>query len=214
MHHAVLGTGMVGRTIAARLVELGHDVRLGTRDPEATRARQDWVDVPGVPLVTFAEAADGADLVIHAGSGTTALDLLAQAGDLTGRIVVDISNPLDFSGGFPPTLLVKDTDSLGEQIQRALPDSFVVKTLNTVTADLMAHPDRLPEPTTVFVSGDDAAAKQRVTALLREMGHQDVIDLGGIETARGVEMWLPLWLRLMGTLGTAQFNLKVVRPSS
>jgi predicted dinucleotide-binding enzyme len=214
MHHAVLGTGMVGRTIAARLVELGHDVRIGTRDPEATRARPDWVDVPGAPLVTFAEAADGADLVIHAGSGTTALDLLAQAGDLAGRIVVDISNPLDFSGGFPPTLLVKDTDSLGEQIQRALPDSFVVKTLNTVTADLMAHPDRLPEPTTVFVSGDDAAAKQRVTALLREMGHQDVIDLGGIETARGVEMWLPLWLRLMGTLGTAQFNLKVVRRSS
>ncbi len=213
MHHAVLGTGMVGRTIAARLVELGHDVRLGTRDPATTRAREDWGDVPGAPLVTFAEAADGADLVVHAGSGATALDLLAQAGDLAGRIVVDISNPLDFSAGFPPTLTVKDTDSLGEQIQRAFPDSFVVKTLNTLTADLMAHPDRLPEPSSVFVSGDDPAAKERVTALLTEMGHEDVIDLGGIETARGVEMWLPLWLRLMGTLGTAEFNIKVVRPA-
>jgi predicted dinucleotide-binding enzyme len=211
MLYAVLGTGTVGRTIAARLAELGHDVRLGTRDPVATRARDGWADVPGADLVTFAEATDGADLVVHAGNGANALELLAQAGDLAGRVVVDISNPLDFSAGFPPTLSVKDTDSLGEQIQRAFPDAYVVKTLNTLTADLMAHPERLPESTSVFVSGDDAAAKQRVTALLTELGHRDVIDLGGIETARGVEMWLPLWLRLMGCLGTAEFNLKVVR---
>lgn len=212
-HHAVLGTGTVGRTIAARLVELGHDVRLGTRDPGATRSREGWVDVRGVELVTFADATAGADLVVHAGSGAAALELLADAGDLSGRVLVDISNPLDFSAGFPPTLSVKDTDSLGEQIQRAFPDSFVVKTLNTLTADLMVHPERLPEATSVFVSGDDAAAKQRVTALLTELGHRDVIDLGGIETARGVEMWMPLWLRLMGSLGTADFNLKVVRGS-
>jgi predicted dinucleotide-binding enzyme len=211
MRCAVLGTGMVGRTIAARLSELGHDVRLGTRDPGATRARDGWVEVPGVELVRFAEATSEADFVVHAGNGAAALDLLAQAGDLTGRVLVDISNPLDFSAGFPPTLSVKDTDSLGEQIQRAFPDAFVVKTLNTLTADLMAHPDRLPEPTSVFVSGDDAEAKRLVTGLLIEMGHRDVIDLGGIDTARGVEMWMPLWLRLMGSLGTAEFNLKVVR---
>lgn len=210
-HHAVLGTGAVGRTIAARLVELGHEVRLGTRDPDATRAREGWSDVPDVDLVTLAEATDGADLVVHAGNGAAALDLLTLAGDLSGRVLVDISNPLDFSSGFPPTLSVKDTDSLGEQIQRAFPDTFVVKTLNTLTAELMVHPDRLPEPTSVFVSGDDAPAKERVTAFLTEMGHRDVIDLGGIETSRGVEMWLPLWLRLMGSLGTAEFNLKVVR---
>ncbi|PKH44379.1 hypothetical protein SAMN05192575_102449 [Nocardioides alpinus] len=210
-HHAVLGTGTVGRTIAARLVELGHDVRLGTRDPAATRSRDGWVDVPGVELVTFAEATAGADLVVHAGNGATALELLAAAGDLSGRVLVDISNPLDFSEGFPPTLSVKDTDSLGEQIQRAFPDSFVVKTLNTLTAELMVHPERLPDVTSVFVSGDDVPAKQRVTALLAELGHRDVIDLGGIETSRGVEMWMPLWLRLMGSLGTAEFNLKVVR---
>ena len=213
MRCAVLGTGAVGRTLAVRLVELGHDVRLGTRDPSATRSRDDWTELPGVALTTFAEATVDADLVIHAGSGVAALDLLAQAGDLTGKVLVDISNPLDFSAGFPPTLSVKDTDSLGEQVQRAFPDTFVVKTLNTLTAELMARPDRLPEATTVFVSGDDADAKRLLTGLLAELGHQDVLDLGGIETSRGVEMWLPLWLRVMGALGTAEFNLKVVRGS-
>jgi predicted dinucleotide-binding enzyme len=211
MHIAVLGTGMVGRTIAPRLAELGHVVRLGTRDPGTTRAREEWSELPGVELLTFAEATAGADLVVHAGNGASAVDLLAQAGDLTGVVLLDISNPLDFSAGFPPTLSVKDTDSLGEQVQRAFPDARVVKSLNTLTAELMAHPDRLPEPTSVFVSGDDADAKHLVTGLLTELGHRDVIDLGGIETSRGVEMWLPLWLRLMGSLGTAEFNLKVVR---
>ena len=213
MQVAVLGTGSVGRAIAPRLAELGHVVRLGTRDPAATRARDGWTDLPGVPLVTFAEAAAGAELVVHAGNGLAALDLLGQAGDLAGTVLLDISNPLDFSAGFPPTLAVKDTDSLAEQLQRAFPQTRVVKSLNTLTAELMVHPDRLPEPTTVFVSGDDADAKRLVTGLLTELGHRDVIDLGGIETARGTEMWLPLWLRLMGALGTAEFNLKVVRPS-
>jgi predicted dinucleotide-binding enzyme len=212
MHIAVLGTGMVGRTIAPRLAELGHVVRLGTRDPAATRAREGWSELPGVELLTFAGATAGADLVVHAGNGASALDLLAQAGDLAGVVLLDISNPLDFSAGFPPTLSVKDTDSLGEQVQRAFPDARVVKSLNTLTAELMAHPDRLPEPTSVFVSGDDPDAKRLVAGLLTELGHRDVIDLGGIETSRGVEMWLPLWLRLMGSLGTAEFNLKVVRP--
>jgi len=213
MQVAVLGTGSVGRAVAPRLAELGHVVRLGTRDPAATRAREGWTELPGVPLVTFAEAAADADLVVHAGNGVAALDVLAQAGDLAGTVLLDISNPLDFAAGFPPTLTVKDTDSLGEQLQRAFPEARVVKSLNTLTAELMVHPDRLPEPTTVFVSGDDADAKRLVTGLLTELGHRDVIDLGGIETARGTEMWLPLWLRLMGALGTAEFNLKVVRPS-
>lgn len=213
MQIAVLGTGTVGRALAARLAELGHHVVLGTRDPAATRSREDWAEVPGVELGTFEAAADGAEVVVHAGNGAAALDLLGAAGDLAGKVLVDVSNPLDFSAGFPPTLSVKDTDSLGEQVQRAFPDARVVKTLNTLTADLMVHPERLPEPTSVFVSGDDAAAKDVVTGLLTAMGHRDVIDLGGIETSRGVEMWLPLWLRLMGTFGTADFNLKVVRGS-
>lgn len=211
MRIAVLGTGTVGRTLAPRLAELGHDVRLGTRDPASTRAREGWSEVPGVELLAFADATAGAELVVHAGNGASALDLLGQAGDLGGTVLLDISNPLDFSAGFPPTLSVKDTDSLGEQVQRAFPEARVVKSLNTLTAELMAHPDRLPEPTSVFVSGDDHEAKRLVSGVLAELGHRDVIDLGGIETSRGVEMWLPLWLRLMGSLGTAEFNLKVVR---
>jgi predicted dinucleotide-binding enzyme len=217
MKIAVLGTGTVGRTVAARLAELGHDVTLGTRDPEATAAREEyaaWAAAqPGVALATFPDAAASADLVVHAGSGHAALELLDQAGaeNLAGKVLLDISNPLDFSAGFPPTLSVKDTDSLGEQIQRAHPDARVVKALNTLTADLMVHPQVLGAESSVFVSGDDPTAKQTVTELLTSFGHTDVIDLGDITTARGAEMWLPLWLRLMGALGTASFNIKVVR---
>ena len=133
-------------------------------------------------------------------------------GNLAGVVLLDVSNPLDFSQGFPPTLAVKDTDSLGEQIQRAFPEARVVKTLNTMTAELMARPRQLADGQhTVFVSGDDSDAKSVATGLLTSMGHTDVIDLGGIATSRGTEMFLPLWLRMMGALGTAMFNIKVVR---
>lgn len=225
MDIAVLGTGSVGRTIAGRLAELGHAVVVGTRDPEATLARTEpdqmgnpsfasWRgEHPGVGLATFAEAAAGADLIVNASSGTATLDVLALAGadNLAGKLLVDIANPLDFSAGFPPTLSVKDTDSLGEQVQRTYPDTKVVKTLNTLTASLMVDPRSLGASSTVFVSGEDAGAKATVVGLLESFGHDDVIDLGGIETARGTEMLLPIWLRLMGALGTAQFNVKVVR---
>lgn len=225
MNIAVLGTGMVGRAIAARLAELGHTVTIGTRDPEATRARTApdqmgtppytaWAgEHPSIGLATFADATSAAELVVNAASGAATLEILAQAGDtnLAGKVVWDIANPLDFSHGMPPTLLVSDTDSLAEQVQRGFPAARVVKALNTLNADLMVHPDQLGEPTTVFVSGDDPDAKATVTGLLRSFGHTDVIDLGGLESARGVEMWLPLWLRLMGALGTARFNLRIVR---
>jgi 8-hydroxy-5-deazaflavin:NADPH oxidoreductase len=217
MQIAVLGTGMVGRTLAGRLTELGHDVRIGTRDVDATRAKEEYaawaVDRPDVVLAPFADAAARADLVVHASAGAAALDVLEAAGsaNLAGKVLVDVSNPLDFSRGFPPTLSVKDSDSLGEQIQRAHPDARVVKTLNTLTAELMVHPDALGRASTVFVSGDDGGAKQTVLELLAAFGHEDVIDLGDISTARGPEMYLPLWLRLMGALGTASFNLSVVR---
>ena len=121
----------------------------------------------------------------------------------TGTVVLDISNPLDFSAGFPPSLFVKDTDSLGEQLQRRFPRLRVVKSLNTLNASLMVEPAALGTSTTVFVSGDDAEAKALVASLLESFGHDDVIDLGGIETARGTEMVLPLWLRLMNALGHA-----------
>jgi predicted dinucleotide-binding enzyme len=225
MDIAVLGTGSVGRALAARLDELGHHVVVGTRDPRATLARTEPDGMGNPPyagwqgeharidLRTFAEAAAGAEVVVNATSGGGTLDVLALAGaeNLAGKVLVDIANPLDFSAGFPPTLSVKDTDSLGEQVQRTYPDARVVKTLNTMNADLMVHPASLGEPSTVFVSGEDAEAKTVVTGLLTSFGHEDVVDLGGIETARGTEMLLPLWLRLMGAFGHAKFNIKVVR---
>jgi predicted dinucleotide-binding enzyme len=225
MKYAVLGTGVVGRTIAARLDELGHAVTIGTRDPESTLARSDvnamtdapyaeWAGQhPGIGLATFAEAAGAADVVVNATSGDVSIEVLTLAGadQLAGKILIDIANPLDFSQGMPPTLFVKDTDSLAEQIQRAFPRTHVVKALNTLTADLMAHPANLPEGSSVFVSGDDADAKKTVTVLLEEFGHADVIDLGELSTARGTEMLLPVWLRLMGALGTPYFNFKIVR---
>lgn len=224
MKTAVLGTGNVGRTIAARLAELGHDVALGTRDPHTTLSRTgtdtgaapfaDWAAAhPGIGLERFAGAAAGAELIVNATQGGASLQVLASAGagNLAGKIILDLANALDFSHGMPPGLLVSNTDSLGEQIQRAYPGARVVKTLNTLTAGLMAHPERLPEPGTVFVSGNDADAKAAVTGLLGDLGHRDVIDLGDITTARGAEMLLPLWLRLWGALGTAEFNFKIVR---
>lgn len=225
MNIAVLGTGMVGQALAGRLLELGHDVVVGTRDPEATRLRDEadgmgnppfstWLAAhPSAGLATFADAAGAAELVVNATSGFGALPALEAAGadNLAGKPILDISNPLDFSAGFPPTLWVKDTDSLGEQIQRAFPQAHVVKTLNTLTAALMVNPKDLGQESSVFVSGNDEAAKATVTELLKSFGHTDVIDLGDITTARGTEMLLPVWLRLMGALGTATFNFRIVR---
>lgn len=215
---AVLGTGRVGRTLAGRLAELGHQVVMGTRDPDATRTRGEetpaWLAAhPDVGLASFADAAAGAEILINASNGLVTLEVLDQAGaaNLRGKILIDVGNPLDFSNGFPPTLSIKDTDSLAEQIQSAFPDTLVVKSLNTLNADLMVHPETLPEPTTVFVSGNHADAKAVVSDLLGTLGHADVIDLGDITTARGAEMFLPLWVRIMGALGTASFNIKVVR---
>jgi predicted dinucleotide-binding enzyme len=226
MKIAVLGTGTVGRAVAARLSTLDHDVTMGTRDPQATLARtgadgmgnpplSTWLaEHPAVRLATFAEAAEQAELLVNATNGGVSVDVLTLAGteNLAGKVLVDIANPLDFSQGFPPTLFVKDTDSLGEQIQRAFPDVRVVKTLNTMTAALMVEPGLAAGGDhSVFVSGDDDAAKQTVFDLLKSIGHTDVIDLGDLSTARGTEMLLPVWLRLMGALGTPMFNFKIAR---
>ncbi|MFF1882837.1 NADPH-dependent F420 reductase [Pseudarthrobacter sp. NPDC058196] len=225
MKTAVLGTGTVGRTIAARLAELGHSVTIGTRDPGTAMSRTEadamgnqafgtWAaENPAITVARFSDAAEGAGLVVNATNGGASLEVLEQVGaaNLDGSVVLDIANPLDFSNGMPPTLFVKDTDSLAEQIQRAFPAARVVKALNTMNADLMAHPGQLSDPGSVFVSGNDAEAKAIVTALLKDFGHQDIIDLGDITTARGTEMLLPVWLRLWGALGTPAFNFKIVR---
>jgi 8-hydroxy-5-deazaflavin:NADPH oxidoreductase len=219
MRITVLGTGAVGRAIAGRLDELGHDVTMATRDPATTATRDDhvaWADGhPGVRLAAFAGSADDADLVVNALGGDISLGVLAEVGaGLDGRVLVDVSNPLDHSHGFPPRLFVKDDDSLAEQVQRAHPAARVVKTLNTMNNALMVDPTGLGEDTSVFVSADDPGAKAVVTDLLRSLGHADVIDLGGLETARGPEMFLALWVRVAVALGGSDFNIKVVRGPS
>ena len=226
MKIAVIGTGAVGQSLAGRLAELGHAVTVGTRDVTATQARtepdamgnppyREWAHAhPKVQLATVADAAAGAELIVLATSGSASIGALeaAGAGNLAGKVVLDISNPLDFSRGFPPTLFVKDTDSLGEQIQARFPQARVVKSLNTLTAALMVNPAQLAGGDhSVFVSGNDPEAKKIVTGLLESFGHTDVIDLGDITTARGTEMLLPIWLRLMGVLNTPMFNFKIVR---
>jgi predicted dinucleotide-binding enzyme len=222
----VLGTGVVGQSIAAKLHELGHAVMIGTRDPDATLARDDkdafgnppfrvWREQhPKVQLGTLAQAAAHGAIVVNAMNGAASIDALKAAGEknLAGKTLIDIANPLDFSRGMPPSLFVCNTDSLGEQIQRALPSAKVVKTLNTVNAYLMVSPGLLAEAEhTIFVSGDDAAAKKTVTDLLTSFGWKDVVDLGDITTARGTEMMLPIWLRVFGATKSPMFAFKLVR---
>jgi predicted dinucleotide-binding enzyme len=213
MRIAVIGTGHAGRTLAQGFQRIGHDVVVGTRDPEATRGREEWHGLD-VALAALGVVAADADLVVNATNGQASLAALGEVGSdhLAGKVIVDVANPLDFSQGFPPTLSVKDTDSLAEQLQRAFPESRVVKSLNTVTASVMVDPTTVGDgDTTMFVAGDDADSRRQVSGLLRELGWRDIIELDGLHNARGLEMWLPLWVRLMGALGTAEFNLKVVR---
>jgi predicted dinucleotide-binding enzyme len=213
MRIAVIGTGVVGRTLAPALQRLGHDVVVGTRDPGATAAREDWtgVDVPLQPLATVAAQAD---LVVNATNGGASLAVLGEVGSdhLAGKVLMDMSNPLDLSHGFPPRLSVKDSDSLAEQIQRAFPEAKVVKALNTLNVSVTVDPGSIGDgDTTVFAAGDDAEARQLVVGLLRELGWVDIVELDGLSNARGLEMYVPLWVRLMGAFGTAEFNLKLVR---
>lgn len=227
MKIAILGTGPVGQTLAAKLDSLGHTVTIGTRDAAVTLAREApdifgnppyrvWAaGHPRIRLDTMANAAKGSELVINAlsGGGSVAGLELAGEANLAGKIVVDVSNPLDFSRGMPPSLLVSNTDSLGERIQRRFPTARVVKTLNTVNALVMVSPATVGAGDhTMFVCGDDPAARRQVAGWLGEwFGWRDVIELGDITMARGVEMFVPLWVRLFGALGTPMFGFRVVR---
>jgi len=210
----ILGTGVVGQTIGGKLAELGHDVKLGSRTPTNEKAAK-WVAQHGshASQGTFADAASFGEIVFNCTSGIVSLEALRSAGaaNLAGKVLVDVSNPLDFSHGVPPTLSVCNSDSIAEQIQRAFPDTKVVKTLNTTNAAVMVNPSVVPGDHDIFVSGNDAGAKSQVGELLRSFGWKTIIDLGDISSARGVEMLLPIWLRLMGTFKTATFNFHVAR---
>ena len=202
MRIGVLGTGVVGTTIAEKLRELGHDVLIGSRSA-------------GDDAVPFSDAAAHGELVFNCTSGVASLEALGAAGaeNLNGKVLVDVANPLDFSQGMPPRLSVCNDDSLGEQIQRAFPEARVVKSLNTVNAAVMVDPGLVSGAHDIFVCGNDDGAKSEVSELLQRFGWpiEWIIDLGDIAAARGTEMYLPLWLRLMGAVGAPNFNIHVVR---
>lgn len=216
MKIAVLGTGMVGNTIASKLVALGHEVKMGSRTAGNEKAVE-WAKQAGKGASegTFEDAAKFGELVFNCSNGAATLEVLRAAGaeNLKGKVLIDIANPLDFSKGFPPSLTVSNTDSLGEQVQRELPDVKVVKTLNTVNCFLMVDASKVNNGDhDMFVCGNDAGAKGQVIEILKGwFGWKNVIDLGDISNARGTEMYLPLWVRLYGALKSADFNLKIVR---
>jgi 8-hydroxy-5-deazaflavin:NADPH oxidoreductase len=216
MRIGMLGTGMVGRTIGAKLVALGHEARMGSRSAGGESARA-WAEEAGdgASEGTFADAAGFGGIVFNCTAGGASLDALDAAGadNLDGKVLVDVANPLDFSAGMPPTLSVCNGDSLGESIQRAHPGARVVKTLNTMNCEVMADPEMAGGDHVVFVCGDDDGAKAEVARLLGEIGWSDdrIVDLGDISAARGTEMYLPLWLRMMGSLGTPHFNISIQR---
>jgi predicted dinucleotide-binding enzyme len=209
MQIAILGTGAVGPALGKALHAAGHDVTLGTRDPELTRAREEWAAV-GLPLAAYQEL--NAEVFINATNGAGSLQALQAVGDaLRGKVVIDTSNPLDFSRGFPPSLFVNNTDSLAEQLQREVPEARLVKMFNTMANEVMVNPKGLGDDSTVFVAGNDPAARQTAASLAADLGWTDVFDLGDLTAARGLEMYLPLWVRMFSQIGRPEFNIKVVR---
>ena len=216
MRYGVLGTGAVGRVLAGRLAEVGHEVRMGSRTADNQTAAA-WAAEAGANAShgTFADAAEFGQTVMNCTGGGVSLDALAAAGaeHLAGKVLIDVANPLTFETG-RLTLTVCNTDSLGEQIQRAYPEARVVKTLNTMGNEVMIHPEQIPGRHCVFMSGDDAEAKQLVAGMLESFGWppDSIVDLGGIETARGTEMYLVLWMEMMQATGDRRLNINVVRP--
>jgi hypothetical protein len=213
---AVLGTGMVGDTIGSKLIELGHQVMMGSRTAnnekaQAFSAKHD----DQTNIGTFADAAAFGEIIFNCTSGGGSLEALALAGEknLNGKILVDLANPLDFSNGMPPSLSFVNTNSLGEEIQRAFPQVKVVKTLNTLWCGLMVNPQMIHGGDhNIFVCGNDAAAKESVKGILLSFGWNDknILDLGDITKARGTEMYLPLWLSIYGSTNNGAFNIKIV----
>jgi hypothetical protein len=206
---------MVGQAIGSKLIQLGHEVKMGSRTADNEKATQ-WVKANGVRASqgTFADAAAFGEIVFNCTAGVHSLEALGLAGasNLQGKILVDIANPLDFSQGMPPSLAFCNTDSLGERIQRAFPETRVVKTLNTVNCNVMVNPSLVSGEHDMFICGNDAEAKTLVTQILKDwFGWKSVIDLGDIRAARAMEMMLPIWIALWGTLQTPIFGFKIAR---
>jgi predicted dinucleotide-binding enzyme len=208
---------MVGRTIGGRLVGLGHEVMLGSRTADNADATA-WAAEIGDRAThgTFADAATFGEVLFNCTGGMVTLAALEAAGEdnIGDKVLVDVSNALDFSQGMPPRLAVANTDSVGEQIQRRFPSARVVKSLNTMNSAVMVDPAAVPGYHNVFVSGDDAGAKAMARELLGQFGWSPdaIIDLGDIKSARGAEAFVLFWVFLRGALGGNQFNLGVVPP--
>jgi predicted dinucleotide-binding enzyme len=216
MKIGVLGTGIVGKTISSKLTELGHEVKMGSRTSPNEKVTE-WIASSGITISqgTFADAAAFGELIFNCTNGIATPEVLKFAGEknLNGKILIDISNPLDFSKGFPPTLTICNNDSLGETIQRTYPELKVVKTLNTMNCGLMVKPSLIAGDHTVFLSGNDADAKTEVKKMLASFGwsEKNMIDLGDITTSRGAEQLLPIWVRLYGAFGNTNFNFQIAK---
>ncbi|MEO6939334.1 MAG: NAD(P)-binding domain-containing protein [Candidatus Kapaibacterium sp.] len=214
MKIGILGTGIVGKTIGTKLIQLGHEVKMGSRTANNEKAAT-WVGEAGAKASqgTFADAATFGEIIFVCTSGGGTVDAVTMAGpkNFASKTVIDVSNPLDFSKGMPPSLTISNTDSLSEHVQSALPEAHVVKSLNIVTCFIMVDPKQLSGSATMFVCGNDANAKSQTTELLNQFGWEDIIDLGDITNARGMEMLLPLWVRTYGALKDGMFGFKIVR---
>jgi 8-hydroxy-5-deazaflavin:NADPH oxidoreductase len=215
MRIGVLGSGIAGRTIASRLVELGHEVRMGSRSHGGAAM---WARTAGVRASAgdYADTAAFGELIVNASAGAHSLEVLRQAGEaaLAGKVLLDVANPISpGSGGAPVTLTVANTDSLAEQIQRAFPQLMVVKALNTMNAAVMVRPELVAGDHVVFVSSDDHDARRLVTGLLESFGWPAarIVDLGGLATARGTEAYLLLWLGVWNAVGSGEFNIAIAR---
>lgn len=224
MKIAVLGTGIVGQAHASKLVELGHDVAMGTHDVQKKRADTepgrmsqppfaDWIKAnPKVQLATLADAVQHGEVIIEALKGEAVVEeLKSLSSGLDGKLLVEISNALDFSTS-PPSFFVCNNNSLGEQIQGALPNTKVVKAFNTMNANVQVEPQKLAGGDhQLFIAGNDADAKAKVSELAKSYGWQNILDLGDIKSARGMEMIMPLWLEIMGVLKMTAYNFKIAR---
>jgi len=213
MKYGVLGTGQVGQELSNKLVALGNEVCMGSRSQDSKEAKT-WLERAGEKgkIGTFADAARFGEIIVNCTQGAHSLEALRLVAkkELNGKILIDVANPLDSSRGMPPVLSICNADSLGESIQREFPEAKVVKTLNTVNCRVMTDPGRVPGDHDMFICGNDDTAKKTVTALLREFGWKSIVDLGDITNARATEQLMPIWIRLWGKLGTADFNFRIV----
>ena len=212
MKIGILGTGMVGETLGTKFVQLGHQVKMGSRTADNESAAK-WAKAAGANASqgTFSDAAAFGEVAFICLKGAVFLDVAKTLGPtaLAGKVLVDVSNPLEFSDG-TMTLSICNTNSLGEQVQKALPSANVVKTLNTVNCGVMVDPAKGGNPT-MFLCGNDPDAKKKVTDLLKTLGWRDIIDLGDITKSRGTETMMHIWMNLFGLFGSPHFGFKVVR---